>query len=299
MTKRDLAGPLPGLRYEKRDGVARITLDRPERGNALTPAMQPIIRAIWSDVRDDPAVRVAVVTAVGEKHFCTGFDVGSDASVGPQAGARSEAKPSEVDGPGADETVFADRPLADAVHWSPYQNRVWKPVLCAVNGLCVGGGLHFVVDADIVLASENAAFMDTHVNVGMVGALENIGLAKRLPLGAALRMTLLGRHYRMPARRAYELGLVDELVAKPGDLAGAVDTMLEAILRNSPQAMARSKQAVWGSLERGYTDALEHGWSLLRGHWKHPDFAEGSRAFVEKREPRWNPDPEAHVEDDA
>ena len=275
----DLAGPLPGLRYEKHDGVARITLGRPARGNALTPAMQPIVRAIWSDVRDDPAVRVAVVTAAGEKHFCTGFDVGSDE--------------------GGDETVFADRPLADAVHWSPYQNRVWKPVLCAVNGLCVGGGLHFVVDADIVLASENAAFMDTHVNVGMVGALENIGLAKRLPLGAALRMTLLGRHYRMPARRAYELGLVDELVATPHDLAGAVDTMLEAILRNSPQAMARSKQAVWGSLERGYTDALEHGWSLLRGHWKHPDFAEGSRAFVEKREPRWNPDPEAHVEDDA
>lgn len=275
----DLAGPLPGLRYQKRDGVARITLDRPARGNALTPAMQPIVRAIWSDVRDDPAVRVAVVTAAGEKHFCTGFDVGSDE--------------------GGDETVFADRPLADAVHWSPYQNRVWKPVLCAVNGLCVSGGLHFVVDADIVLASENAAFMDTHVNVGMVGALENIGLAKRLPLGAALRMTLLGRHYRMPARRAYELGLVDELVASPDDLSGAVDAMLEAILRNSPQAMLRSKQAVWGSLERGYTEALEHGWSLLRGHWKHPDFAEGSRAFAEKREPRWNPDPLAKVEDDA
>jgi len=277
----DLTGPLPGLRYEKRDGVARITLDRPERGNALTPAMQPIIRAIWSDVRDAPAIRAAVVTAAGEKHFCTGFDVGSD------------------EGEGGDETVFADRPLADAVHWSPYQNRVWKPVLCAVNGLCVGGGLHFVVDADIVLASENAAFMDTHVNIGMVGALENVGLAKRLPLGAALRMTLLGRHYRMPARRAYELGLVDELVATPADLPAAVDAMLQAILRNSPQAMLRSKQAVWGSLERGYTDALEHGWSLLRGHWKHPDFAEGSRAFAEKREPRWNPDPDAEVEDDA
>ncbi len=275
----DLSGALPGLRYEKHDGVARITLDRPERGNALTPAMQPIVRAIWRDVSEDPAVRVAVVTAVGERNFCTGFDVGSDE--------------------GGDEAVFADRPLADAVHWSPYQNRVWKPVLCAVNGLCVGGGLHFVVDADIVLASENAAFMDTHVNVGMVGALENIGLAKRLPLGAALRMTLLGRHYRMPARRAYELGLVDELVATPADLPAAIDAMVQAILRNSPQAMLRSKQAVWGSLERGYSDALEHGWSLLRGHWQHPDFAEGSRAFAEKRAPRWNPDPNVNVEDDA
>jgi E-phenylitaconyl-CoA hydratase len=279
MTSIDLTRPLTGLRYEKRDGVARITLDRPERGNALLPAMQPIVRAIWRDVNEDRDVRVAVVTAAGERHFCTGFDVGSD--------------------DGGDDSVFADRPLADAVHWSPYQNRVWKPVLCAVNGLCVGGGLHFVVDADIVLAAENAAFMDTHVNVGMVGALENIGLAKRLPLGAALRMTLLGRHYRMPARRAYELGLVDELVATPADLPAAVDAMLQAILRNSPQAMLRSKQAVWGSLERGYGDALEHGWSLLRGHWQHPDFAEGGRAFAEKRDPRWNPDPNAKVEDDA
>jgi E-phenylitaconyl-CoA hydratase len=263
----DLAGPLPGLRYAVRDGVAWITLDRPERGNALLPAMQPVMRAIWAEVRESPAIRAAVVTAAGERHFCTGFDVGSD--------------------DGGDDTVFADRPLAESVHWSPYQNRVWKPVLCAVNGLCVGGGLHFVVDADIVLASENAAFMDAHVNVGMVGAIENIGLAKRLPLGAALRMTLLGRHYRMPARRAYELGLVDELVATPADLAPAVQTMLDAILQSSPRALALSKQAVWGALERGYRDALEHGWSLVRGHWSHPDFAEGGRAFAERRAPRW------------
>ena len=267
----DLRGPLEGVRYEVRDGIAWITLDRPVRGNALTPAMQPILRAIWSEVRDDAAIRVAIVTGAGERHFCTGFDVGSE---------------------DADETVFANRPLADAVFWSPQHNRVWKPVLCAVNGLCVGGGLHFVVDADIVIASESAAFMDTHVNVGMVGALENVGLAKRLPLGAALRMTLLGRHYRMPARRAYELGLVDELVA-PGDLLQTAETMARAMLENSPQAMALSKQAVWGALERGYRDALEHAWALLRLHWSHPDFAEGTRAFAEKRPPRWDPDPNA------
>jgi enoyl-CoA hydratase/carnithine racemase len=165
-------------------------------------------------------------------------------------------------------------------------------VLCAVNGLCVGGGLHFVVDADIVIASESAAFMDTHVNVGMVGALENVGLAKRLPLGAALRMTLMGRHYRMPARRAYELGLVDELAA-PADLLASADAMARALLENSPQAMALSKQALWGALERGYRDALEHAWGLVRLHWSHPDFAEGPRAFTEKRPPRWNPDPNA------
>ena len=270
----DLSGSLEGVIYEQRDQLAVITLNRPERGNSLTPGMQRVFRAIWRDVRENPEIRVAVVTAAGERHFTTGFDM------------------SEAAGDDA-ESVFANRPLEDAVFWSPHQNRVWKPVICAVNGLCVGGGLHFVVDADIVIASENAAFMDTHVNVGMVGALENVGLARRLPIGAALRMTLMGRHYRMPARRAYELGLVDELVATPAELFPCAEEMARAMLENSPQAMSLSKQAVWGSLERGYGEALEHAWALLRLHWGHPDFEEGPRAFAEKRPPRWNADPNA------
>ena len=272
----DVDGPLDGILYERAGGIATIVLNRPERGNSLTPGMQRSVRAIWADVRENPDVRVAIVTAAGERHFSTGFDVG-------EAGADD-----------ADE-IFNNRPLAEAVFWSPYQNRVWKPVICAVNGLCVGGGHHFVVDADIVIASENAAFTDTHVNVGMVGALENVGLAHRLPLGSALRMTLLGRHYRMPAARAHQLGLVDELVPTPADLLPAAREMAEAMLRNSPQAMALSKQAVWGARERGYGAALEYAWSLLRLHWGHPDFAEGPRAFAEKREPRWNPDPNARA----
>jgi enoyl-CoA hydratase/carnithine racemase len=276
----DLTQPLPGLRYERReDGLALITLDRPERGNSLTPAMQPRVRAIWEEVRDDPAIRVAIVSASGERHFCTGFDV-------------AEAEGEEAVG------VFNNRPLAEAVHWSPRQNRVWKPVICAVQGLCAGGGLHFVVDADVVVASQNAAFMDSHVNVGMVGALENVGLARRLPLGSALRMTLQGRDFRMPAARAYQLGLVDELVETPGEALPAALAIARSMLRNSPQAMALSKQAVWGALERGYADALETAWGLLRLHWSHPDFAEGPRAFAEKREPRWNPDPNARVGDE-
>lgn len=270
----DLDGPLLGVTYEKQGGVATITLDRPDRGNSLAPTMMAVFRAIWEDVRDDPATRVAIVTAAGERHFCTGMDV------------------SEAEGDDAGE-VFVDRPFAESVHWSPHQNGVWKPVICAVNGLCVGGGLHFVVDSDIVVASRNAAFMDTHVNVGMVGAIENIGLARRMPLGAALRMTLLGRHYRMPAERAHQLGLVDELAERPADVLPAALEMARLMADNSPQAMSLSKQAVWNSLEGGYRDSLERGWALLRGHWSHPDFTEGPRAFAEKRTPVWDPDPAA------
>ncbi len=277
----DLAKPLEGLRYERRDdGIAVLTLDRPERGNSLAPSMQAVVRAIWEEVRDDPAVRAAVVTATGERHFCTGFDV-------------AEAESDEAD------AVFNNRPLAEAVRWSPHQNRVWKPVICAVQGLCAGGGLHFVVDADIVVASRNAKFMDSHANVGMVGALENVGLAKRLPLGTALRMTLQGRDFRLPAERAWQLGLVDELVETPAEALPAALEIAGSILKSSPQALALSKQAVWGSIEKGYSEALESAWGLLRLHWGHPDFREGPRAFAEKREPRWNPDPNARVEDDS
>jgi enoyl-CoA hydratase/carnithine racemase len=277
----DLRQRLAGVRYERReDGIAVITLDRPERGNALAPGMQPILRAIWSEVRDDPAIRVAIVTAAGERHFCTGFDV------------------DEAEGEEAAENVFVNRPLAESVHWSPHQNRVWKPVICAVQGLCVGGGLHFVVDADVVVASKNAKFMDAHVSVGMVGALENVGLARRLPLGTALRMTLQGRDFRLSAERAHQLGLVDELVETPAEALTAALEIAGSMLKNSPQAMALSKQAVWGALEQGYAQALESAWGLLRLHWSHPDFREGPRAFAEKRDPAWTPDPNARGEDE-
>jgi enoyl-CoA hydratase/carnithine racemase len=250
--------------YETKDGIAFITINRPEKGNSLTKSMETTFKSIWAEVRDDPKIRVAIVTGAGDRHFSTGFDV-STADDGP---------------------VAPDLPLDQSVFWSPRQNAVWKPVICAVNGLAVGGGLHFVVDADIVLATESAAFMDTHVNVGMVGALENIGLAKRLPLGTALRMTLMGKHYRLAAKRAYELGLVDEVFPRP-ELLPAAESMARAMLENSPRAMSLSQQAIWDSLERTYHDALEHGWTLLRAHWSHPDFSEGPRAFVEKRKPKW------------
>jgi E-phenylitaconyl-CoA hydratase len=273
----DVNQPMDGVLYEKVNGIATITINRSDRGNSLTPAMQGMFRSIWADVRDNPDVRVAIITASGERHFCTGFDVNEAAS--------DEA---------ADE-VFVDKPLRESVFWSPYQNGVWKPVICVVNGTCVGGGHHFVVDSDIVIASQNSRFIDSHVNVGMVGAIENIGLAKRLPLGTALRMTLVGSSYRLSSERAHQLGLVDELTATPAEARNLAQEMAEQMLKNSPQAMALSKKAIWGSLERGYEESLENGWALLRSHWTHPDFEEGPKAFAEKREPQWNPDPDAKL----
>jgi|TARA_R110002072_G_scaffold110785_4_gene238735 enoyl-CoA hydratase/carnithine racemase len=269
----DVNQPMVGVRYEKSNGIATITIDRTERGNSLTPGMQAVFKAIWSDVRDNPKVLVAIINAAGERHFCTGFDV------------------AEADSDSAADEVFVDKPFRESVFWSPYQNDVWKPVICVVNGTCVGGGHHFVVDSDIVIASRNAKFLDSHVNVGMVGAIENIGLAKRLPLGTALRMTLMGNSYHLSSQRAHQLGLVDELMETPEEARTLAREMATQMLKNSPQAMALSKRAIWASLDQGYEQSLETGWGLLRSHWTHPDFEEGPRAFGEKRDPVWNPDP--------
>ena len=275
----DLDGDLPGFLYERRDHIAFITLSRPERGNALAPVMHAVARAIWSDVRENDDIRVAVISAAGEKHFCTGFDVG-------------EADGEEVD------DVFMNAPLEESVFWSPHQNRVLKPVICAVTGLCNGGGHHFVVDADVVVASKNAKFMDSHVNVGMVGAIENIGMAKRLPIGTALRMTLQGKSFRLPAERAYQLGMVDELTDTPDEAREVAEQIAREMLKNSPQAMALSKQSIWAGQEQGYTQAMQFAWGLLKQQWNHPDFVEGPKAFGERREPVWNPDPNARIGDD-
>lgn len=262
----DLSKPFDDILYEKREHIAYITLNRPQRANALTSAMQSYIRAVWDEVRDDPWIRCAIVTASGERHFSTGADVGNVAASG--------------------RVSSGDGPMSDEVYWSPRQNRVWKPVIVAVNGLVNGAGLHLVVDSDIIIAAEGAAFMDTHVNVGMVGAIENIGLTKRLPLGQALRMTLQGKSYRLSAKRAYELGMVDELV--PFDqLMPTAEAIARDICQNSPHAVSLSKQALWNSLEMGYSNAMEYGWALLRMHWAHPDFTEGPLAFAERREPKW------------
>lgn len=258
-----------GLEYVKDGPVATITIARPERGNALTPAMRPVITSLWADVRDDPAVRAVVVTGRGDRHFCTGVDLGGVAATGAATSG---------DGPAAEEIV-----------WSPHHQHLWKPVICAVNGTVAGAGLHFVVDADIVVADERATFLDTHVDVGMVGAVENVGLVARAGLGAALRMTLCGRDYRMPAARAHALGLVDEL-APAGQALAVAHGIAAGIARRSPAAVAASKRALWTSLELPRSEAIEHAWALAREHWSHPDFTEGPRAFAEKREPRWAAD---------
>lgn len=260
------------LLFEVDDGVALLTLNRPHEGNALTPALLVELEAAWKRVESDPAIVVAILTGAGERHFCTGAAVG-DLEFGKGG--------------------LQNVPYEVANRFSPRMSRVSKPVICAVNGLVNGGGLHFVADCDIVIACASAQFMDTHVSVGQVSALESIGVARKAGVGAALLMGLAGRAYRMPAERAYQLGLIDLLEPTAAEVMERARALAAAMKTNSPQAMALTKRAIWSSTELPDPAAPVFAWELLKSHWPHPDFEEGPKAFFDKRPAAWNPDPNA------
>jgi enoyl-CoA hydratase/carnithine racemase len=259
--------------FEKSDGVATLTLNRPERHNAFTVAMAMELREAWAAVKADPEVVCVIVTGAGERAFCTGMDV---ADVADGSAREAAARIEQEEGRAFYHFLTA------------IQNRCWKPVITAVNGMCCGGGLHFVADSDLVLAAEGASFFDTHVKVGLIAGLEPVGLARRMPLEAVLRMAFLGGSERLDAARARELGLVGEVLPAGGLLPRARE-LAAKIAEHSPTALARSKQAIWESLDGGLHEGLDRTWRIIQEHTAHPDLEEGSRAFVEKRKPRWAP----------
>jgi enoyl-CoA hydratase/carnithine racemase len=228
------------------------------------------LRRIWADVEANPAVVCAILTGAGERAFCTGWDVGSL--------AREESE----------RLVTGDRWSAPYGHITALQNRCWKPVVTAVNGVCNAGGLHFIADSELVIAAENATFLDTHVAVGMPSALEPAGLARRIPLERVFRLALLGKQGRITAQEALALGLVGEVVPAPQLMPKARETAA-VIAQYSPTALARTKRAIWESLDRGLNEGLDAAHAQVERHLGHPDPVEGSKAFLEKRPPKWAP----------
>jgi len=171
------------LDIDIRGHVVTMTINNPERLNALSAAVHAELPLFWEWVKEEPQLWVVIVTGAGQRAFCTGMDVRAAAERGGPSALRKDLPGDPM-----------QRPYSAS--FTAIHNRCWKPVITAVNGMCVGGGLHFVADSDIVICSENAQFFDTHANVGQVGALEFIGLARRIPLEAVLRMVLLGRAER-------------------------------------------------------------------------------------------------------
>ena len=258
---------MPDLRYEKIDHVAVLTIDRPEAGNSLSARlMREELPAAWAEAKSDSAVRAIVFTAAGDRFFCTGVDLRD---------AEARQRPAESGGgEGA------------ALRITGRQCDVWKPIIAAVNGQAVGGGLMFVGDSDIVIASENAKFSNTGVSVGLMAPVGPVVFARKIPFEWVMRMMILGRHERIDAQKALEIGLVSE-VTSAGDLRDRAIELATLVASNSPVAVEQAIRAMWETLELPLSEALAA--ALLRSvsiHG-HPDSVEGPLAWREKREPKW------------
>jgi enoyl-CoA hydratase/carnithine racemase len=225
-----------GLLVERDGPIGWLIFNRPDRGNALDAAMLADLPRAWAELDADPNVRVIINTGAG-RAFQTGLDL-IQLTRDPDA-LREQSR----------RTKRSDLGL------TAWHNKVTKPVIAAVNGVCAGGGLHFVADADIVIAASTATFLDPHVSVGQVSASELIGSARRMAVEPVMRLGLLGRHDRLGAARAYELGMLSEVVDPPERLGAAATLLAKRIARNSPAVLRATKRALWRALELGRTDA--------------------------------------------
>jgi enoyl-CoA hydratase/carnithine racemase len=258
------------LEVERRGPVGWLIFDRPAAGNAMNGAMFADLERAWAELDQDPEVRVIVNTGNGSA-FQTGLDM-RELSRDPDA-LREQSR----------------RTKRAELRMTAWHNQVWKPVIAAVNGVCAGGGLHFVADADMVILASDATLIDPHVSVGQVSAYEMIALVRKAPMEPVARMALSGREERIDATRAFQLGICSQVVDPPQRLREEAQALAEKVARNSPAAMRATKKALWGALEAGLSDACRAGTRELVGMWGHPDQEEGPRAFAGHRQPVWQP----------
>ena len=257
--------------YEVDGHKATITLNRPEALNALSPYMITELRAAYDEAENDENVWLLIVTGTG-RAFCTGAD----------------AKQIPEDGKVINERAY----LSTYDQWeapqegTPPFRRMAKPVLAAINGICCGAGLDWVTTGDIVIASDKATFFDPHVSIGLVAGREMVRLARVLPRNVALRMALTGKHERMDAHRAYELGMVSEVVRHEHLLERAHE-IADMVNSNAPLAVRGTRLAIHKTLDLPLHEGEILAEAFRERNLHTEDSLEGPRAFVEKRAPNW------------
>jgi enoyl-CoA hydratase/carnithine racemase len=259
------------ITYEVTGHTATITLNRPQALNALSPHMITELRTAYDAAENDDDVWLLIVTANG-RAFCTGADV------------------TEIPGDGK---VLNERPyLSTYEQWeapqegTPPFRRMAKPVLAAINGICCGAGLDWVTTGDVVIASDKATFFDPHVSIGLVAGREMVRLARVLPRNIALRMSLMGKHERMSAQRAYDLGMISEVVEHDRLLERAHE-IADIINSNAPLAVRGTRLAIHKTLDLPLHEAEILAETFRERVVRTEDALEGPRAFVEKRTPIW------------
>jgi enoyl-CoA hydratase/carnithine racemase len=254
------------LLYEETDGVAVVTLNRPDVYNAFNSTMQRELSGLWQAMKSNDAVRCVVLTAAGDKAFCTGID-------------RSEIP---TDGSGFDPLTFSDpgRLLG------PKTNELYKPVVAAVNGMACGGAFYMLGEVEFIIASEGATFFDPHVTYGMVAVFEPLLMMRRMPFGEIARLTLTGAHERVSAKRAYEIGLVSEVVPA-SELRDAALRVATAIASQPSRAVQATVRALWAARELSPAQAAGMGAEFLNTGTTPEALAEGQRAFASGQRIEW------------
>jgi enoyl-CoA hydratase/carnithine racemase len=252
------------IRYETSpDHVATITLDRPEVLNAFDRQMCEEVRAAWRLVKDDPEVHAVVLRAEGDRAFCAGLD--TKKAYGQPDDVWNHEDPGEL--------------------LSPKWQQVWKPVVCAVQGICTAGAFYFLNEADIVICSPEATFFDSHVTSGMVSALEPVGLMRRVGLAETLRIALSGNDERVTAETALRISLVTEVVERD-ELWSRAHEIAAGIAAKPSAATQGTVRAIWDSLDRPYRAAMQQG--LIYTRVGNPlGMAEVARRPLAKTEPRF------------
>jgi enoyl-CoA hydratase/carnithine racemase len=230
------------IRYELADDhVATLTLNRGDKLNGIDRDMIEVIAQLWERVKHDDAVHAGVFRAAGERAFSTGLD-------------RKKG------------FVYPDNLWNK---WDPGEKldpkaiKCWKPVVCAVNGMCAGGAFYVVGGSDVVIASDDATFFDPHVDSGLVAALEPISMSRKMPLAEILRVSLMGVEERMSARRAYEIGLISEITTRE-ELWDRAHQIAAIIASKPTVATQGTVRAIWEGLETGRSQAMQRGLSYTQ-----------------------------------
>jgi dehydration protein DpgD len=259
----------PRVLYEKKDHVARITLNRPAVLNAMDLRMHAELADVWDDFESDDAMRVAVLTGAGDRAFSVGQDLRERAA---------------LDAEGAGPSTFGSRGRPG---WPRLTERfgLTKPVLARVDGYALGGGFELALACDLIVASSRAVFALPEVRLGLVpGAGGAFRLARQLPLKTAMGYLLTGR--RMPAAEALRLGLANEVVPA-AELDACVDAWTADLVRSAPLSVRAIKEAVMSSLDMPLDQAFTAAFPWEHRRMNSSDAVEGPRAFAAGRDPVW------------
>lgn len=256
------------IEFTKRDRIAIITINRPEARNALDREALQRINQVWVNFRDDPELWVAILTGAGDTAFCAGADLKfltqHYASMSPlERRERSEREP----GVGG-----ITRNLS-----------IWKPIIAAINGHCLAGGLEIALACDIRIAADTATFGLTEVSLGIIpGAGGTQRLPRLIPLAKALEMILTAD--RIDAHEAFRIGLVNQVVPR-GEVMAEALKIAERICQNAPLAVRAAKEAVYRGIDLPLSEGLRMEQFLAEPIRQTQDAREGPKAFLEKRRP--------------